>query len=87
MTHHVALTELASALSLGMAAVALIALVLAFAPANLAYFDLRRADESPRALPVLVTVANARYRLSRRDNALLLAGLLALFSPVPEATS
>ena len=52
----VSLAVWASSGSLGLASIGLIALALAFAPANAAYFDPRRVDESGRAIPVLLVV-------------------------------
>lgn len=82
----------ASAMSLGLVPLGVFGVVLAFAPANAAYFDPHRADESDRAIPVLLVVGPALYDVRRalkllalhvaqiRDRALLAAvrGLLAL---------
>lgn len=65
MTETLTLDDLYAALSLSGSAVALIWLTLAFASANLAYFDPRRADESARALPVLIVVGPALYDARR----------------------
>jgi hypothetical protein len=68
----------------GLSAISLIALGLAFADADLAYFDprplLARAGDR-----VLVEVVNARLLL--RDAAISLAALLALLTINPEHTS
>lgn len=75
------------ALCLGASAVALIALVLAFAPANAAYFDPRRADESERVVPVLLVVGPALHdvrqaaRRALRGTAVTVAALLSLTIP------
>lgn len=75
--------EWASAGFLGLSGISLIALGLAFADADLAYFD-------PRPLlarvgdRLLVEAVNARYAL--RDAAVWLAALLALLFPTSEVT-
>jgi hypothetical protein len=80
----------AAAVALGLVPLGVFAFVLAFAPANSAYFDPRRFDESVRALPVLLVVGPAladvrRFaRLSLRDAAISAAALLMLVSPAPE---
>ncbi|MGW3144896.1 hypothetical protein ACWDG1_09480 [Streptomyces sp. NPDC001177] len=95
MTHHVhSVSEWLAMASLGVSVVGAFGLVLAFAGSNRAYFDLRRVDESPRAVPVLLVVgpalcdARSFVRLCVRDAAISLAALLMLLSPAaPEATS
>jgi len=59
--HTTSPSEWAAAGSLGLVAIGVFGLVLPFAQANAAYFDPRRCDESDRALPVLIAVANALY--------------------------
>lgn len=85
MTGHTP-AEWAAALSLGLSAIALIALAVAFADANLAYFDPRRADESDRAVPVLLVVGPALHdvRRSLRDALLDAAALLILLTTSPK---
>ena len=61
--HTTSPAEWVAAGSLGLMAIGVFGLVLPFAQANAAYFDPRRCDESERALPVLVFVANALYSL------------------------
>lgn len=83
-----------AAVSLGLIPVGALVFVLAFADANLAYFDPRRADESDRAVPVLLVVGPVlavcrefaagarRYAvLSLREAALTVAALLILTIP------
>lgn len=74
------LAEWASVLSLGVAAVAVIRLALAFADTDLAYFDPRpllgRAGDR-----LLVEAVNARLLL--RDAAITCAALLALLTITP----
>lgn len=79
-------SEWAAALSLGLSAIGLIALALAFADANLAYFDPRRADESDRAVPVLLIVGPALHDVRRplRDALLDAAALLILLTTSPK---
>ncbi|WP_406444430.1 hypothetical protein OHB14_36420 [Streptomyces sp. NBC_01613] len=55
----------ASAIALGLVPVGLIGVTLAFAQANAAYFDPRRADESARTIPVLLVVGPALYDARR----------------------
>lgn len=85
MTGHTA-SEWAAVLSLGLSAASLIALVLAFADASLAYFDPRRADESERAVPVLLVVGPALYAVRRPlcDAVLDAAALLILLTTSPK---
>lgn len=73
-----------SAGSLGVTAIALIGLALAFADADLAYFDPRPLLGLARDR-VLVEVVNARLLL--RDAAITAAALLALLTINPEHTS
>ena len=72
--------EWAAALSLGISAIAVIKLALAFADADLTYFDPRpllgRAGDR-----LLVEAVNARYAL--RDAAITVAALLALLTITP----
>lgn len=85
MNHTHSLAEWASVLSLGVAAVALIKFALAFAPADLAYFDprplLARAIRSEAVYPLLREWDTARHasREALRDAAALL--LLLTTSP------
>jgi hypothetical protein len=80
--HTHSLAEWASVLSLGVSAISLIWFALAFAPADLAYFDPRpllgRAGDR-----LLVEAVNARLTL--RDAAITCAALLALLTVRPEA--
>lgn len=64
----------AAAVSLGLIPVGVIGFVLAFAPANLAYFDPRRCDESDLARPLLVAFGPVWFavREAIRDAAALL---------------
>jgi ABC-type phosphate transport system auxiliary subunit len=82
--HTTSPAEWASAGCAGVTAISLIGLALAFADADLAYFDPRpllvRAGDR-----VLVEVVNARLLL--RDAAISLAALLALLTITPEHTS
>lgn len=89
-------SEWAAFLSLGLVPVGALMLLLAFAQANAAYFDLHRADESERAIPVLIAMgpglytARARARQAR-DRARVAAvdgllGLLLLFNSQNGAT-
>lgn len=74
------LAEWASVLSLGVSAISLIAFALAFAPADVEYFDPRpllgRAGDR-----LLVEALNARLAL--RDAAITAAALLALLTVTP----
>jgi hypothetical protein len=69
--------EWAAAGSLGLSGISLIALALAFADADLAYFD-PRPLASRAADRLLVEAVNTRYAL--RDAAISLAALLALLT-------
>jgi hypothetical protein len=97
--HATSPAEWASAASLGLTAIALIGLGLAFADADLAYFDPRpvlgRAGDR-----FLVHVANARFdaremaaearvyiRLSVREAAVSTAALVALLTPSPSESA
>jgi hypothetical protein len=75
-------------LLLGASSAALIQLVLAFAGADLAYFDPRPALRTA-ADRLLVEAVRAKdtVRFLPRDAVLSLAALLALLSTAPEATS
>ena len=88
------LNDWASAGSLGLSAIALVALAMAFVDADPADFDprpvLRRAIESGRLDPALIAVVNARHgaldaadraRRIPRDTAITAAALLALTIP------
>lgn len=55
----------ASAMALGLVPLGVFGVVLAFAQANAAYFDPRRADESHRAIPLLLVVGPALYDVRR----------------------
>lgn len=83
MSHTHTLAEWAAALSLGVSAIAVIKLALAFADADLAYFDPRpllgRAGDR-----LLVEAVNAR--LSLRDAAVWLTALLMLLTATPGDT-
>ena len=83
MSHTHTLAEWAAAVSLGVSAIAVIKLALAFADTDLAYFDPRpllgRAGDR-----LLVEAVNARYAL--RDAAISVAALLALLFPVAGGT-
>lgn len=83
------LNDWAAAGSLGLSAIALIALALAFADADPADFDprpaVRRAIDSGRIDPALVAITSARH--AARDAAISTAALLMLLAPAsPEAT-
>lgn len=87
MTGHThSLADWLACVSLGVSAVGVIGLVLAFAQANAAYFDPRRADESARALPVLLVVGPALHtvRAAVRDAVLDAAALLLLLTTSPK---
>ncbi|MDT0387877.1 hypothetical protein [Streptomyces dubilierae] len=93
------LNDWASAGSLGLSAIALVALAVAFADAEPADFDprpaVRRAIESGRLDPALIAVVNARHaarntagrvRRAPRDAAITAAALLMLLAPAsPES--
>ena len=93
------LNDWASAGSLGLSAIALVALAVTFADAEPADFDprpaVRRAIESGRLDPALIAVVNARHaardtagrvRRTPRDAALTAAALLMLLAPAsPES--
>lgn len=80
------LADWAAAGSVGLFAIGLIALPLAFVDANLAYFDPRRADESERALPILLAVGPALYDVRRSlvDTSRDVAALLILLTTSPK---
>jgi len=72
----------AAAVSLGLIPVGVIGFVLAFAPANAAYFDPRRADEVALALPLLIAVGPRWFAI--RETALDAAALLILLTTSPK---
>jgi ABC-type phosphate transport system auxiliary subunit len=77
----------AAAGSLGLSAIGLIALALAFADADLAYFDPRRLLDTDLGGRLLVEIARAKHtvRDASRDAAVSAAALLMLLTAAPES--
>ena len=64
MTGQTSAADWAEALSLGVSAIAVIALVLAFADADASYFDPRRLLDTDAGARLLVELVNVRYFLT-----------------------